>query len=235
MSSSLACKSLHACASPKKAAILQRFFKTGPGQYGEGDIFIGVKVPEIRHIARQFNNMPISNIVDLLHSKVHEERLLALVMMTHQFDRGNASEQKSIFNLYIHNTAHINNWDLVDISAPRIPGKWLLHQNRGLLNKFAASAMLWERRIAIVSTLAFIREKQLDGTFHIAKKLLYDKEDLMHKATGWMLREAGKQDINALKEFLDKHLSAMPRTMLRYAIEKFPEKERREYLTRIFQ
>lgn len=235
MSSSLACKSLHACASPKKAAILQRFFKTGPGQYGEGDIFIGVKVPEIRHIARQFNNMPISNIVDLLHSKVHEERLLALVMMTHQFDRGNASEQKSIFNLYIHNTAHINNWDLVDISAPRIPGKWLLHQNRGLLNKFAASAMLWERRIAIVSTLAFIREKQLDDTFHIAKKLLYDKEDLMHKATGWMLREAGKQDINALKEFLDKHLSAMPRTMLRYAIEKFPEKERREYLTRIFQ
>jgi 3-methyladenine DNA glycosylase AlkD len=232
MTSTRARQMLKTHASPAKAAILQGFFKTGPGQYGEGDIFIGVKVPEIRAIARKLSSMPVSDILSLLHSKIHEERLLSLIILTDQFDTGDTTQQKSIFDLYLNNTRWINNWDLVDISAPKIPGTWLLNKDRQILYELTRSSLMWERRIAIVSTFAFIRNNALRDTFNIAKILLNDKEDLMHKATGWMLREAGKRDVHALKGFLDTHLPAMPRTMLRYAIERFPEKERLAYLRR---
>ncbi|MFH0753898.1 MAG: DNA alkylation repair protein [Candidatus Omnitrophota bacterium] len=232
MSLTLALQKLHAYAHPAKADILQRFFKTGPGQYGAGDVFIGVKVPEIRTVAKQFSTLPHKSLANLLHSNIHEERLLALLVMVYQFECGQSQERRNLFDLYLNNTAHINNWDLVDLSAPKIIGPYLLDKNRSILTKLAQAPILWERRIAIVSTLAFIREHQFDDTFRISSKLLNDNEDLIHKATGWMLREAGKRNVTALKEFLNEHRHLMPRTMLRYAIEKFAEKERRKYLQR---
>jgi hypothetical protein len=178
---------LHCHATPAKAGILQSFFKTGPGQYGEGDIFIGVKVPEIRAVAKEFKGLPLKDILEFLHSPIHEERLLALLILIFQYEESNAKERKKIVGMYLKNTA-------------------------------------------IVSTFAFIREQQLDDTFKIAHILLQDKEDLIHKAVGWMLREAGKRNEKGLKEFLKPHLKTMPRTMLRYAIEKFPPEERLKFL-----
>jgi 3-methyladenine DNA glycosylase AlkD len=233
MNANLARKELRRYASPAKAAVLSRFFKTAPGEYGEGDIFIGVKVPEIRSVAKEFLGMKTSHILSLLHSGIHEERLLALLILTGQYEKGDAQAKNDIAGTYLKNTARINNWDLVDVSAPGILGDHLLQKDRSLLLDLAASGNLWERRIAIVTTLAFIRKGDLSWTLRIAERLMNDSEDLIHKATGWMLREAGKRDKALLEEFLKKNLKRMPRTMLRYAIEKFPAHLRKKYLSGI--
>ncbi len=221
---------LHRYATPSKARILKTFFKTAPGQYGEGDIFIGVKVPEIRFVSKKFHDLEKTSLLTLLRSPIHEERLLALLILVHQYDAGTEQTKEAIVKTYLQHTRYINNWDLVDLTAPKILGDRLKNKDRGLLYQLAHSKGLWERRIAIVATLAFIRESQLVDTFRITEILLHDKEDLIHKAAGWMLREAGKRDILALKSFLNTHHTTMPRTMLRYAIERFPEKERQGYL-----
>jgi 3-methyladenine DNA glycosylase AlkD len=223
-------RTLRQCASPAKAKILRAFFKTGAGQYGEGDIFIGVKVPEIRAISRRFKDLDLKTILKILHSPVHEDRLLALLILIKQYQTGTISTQRIIVKLYLKHTLYINNWDLVDLTAPKIIGDWLKNKDRGLLNKLAHSKNMWERRIAIVATHAFIREEQFIDTFRIAQTLMHDKEDLIHKATGWMLREAGKRNMSVLKKFLNSRHTFMPRTMLRYAIERFPDQERQTYL-----
>lgn len=215
---------------PGRAESSAWFFKTGSGEYGEGDQFLGIPVPGIRAVAKLDDSH--SDISGLLHSKWHEERLLALFILVRRFERGDETTRRKIYGFYLSETRWINNWDLVDSSASQIVGAWLLHRPRRALGKLAASETLWERRIAVISTLAFIRSGDLDETFRLTKYLLRDSEDLIHKACGWMLREAGKRDVRALEQFLDEHAPAMPRTMLRYAIEKFPEKRRKQYLAR---
>lgn len=221
---------LRSFACPEQAALLARFFKTGPGQYGEGDRFIGVKVPVIRKVAKEFKSLPLDDIERLLHCEIHEQRLLALVILIGQFEKGDSAARKSIYDLYLANTRHINNWDLVDLSAPQIVGGHLESRSRKPLDRLAKSASLWERRISILATHWFIRHGDFGDTIRIAGKLLGDKEDLIHKAVGWMLREVGKRDVGVLEKFLAEHCRVMPRTMLRYAIERFPEEKRREYL-----
>ena len=223
-------KELRTYASPKKAAIARRFFKTGPGEYGEGDIFIGVKVPELRLVARAFEVLPLNENIQLLASPIHEERFLALLILIRKYEGGDLVLKKMIVDLYLKHTRHINNWDLIDVSSHKIIGNWLKGKERKLLTKLARSRNMWERRIAIVSTYAFIRENDLMDTFCIADILINDGEDLLHKATGWMLREAGKRDRLALEIFLNPRYETMPRTMLRYAIEQFPEAKRKKYL-----
>lgn len=231
----MAQKGLRSLGSPEQAAVLARFFKTGPGQYGEGDRFIGVKVPVIRKVAKDFRHLSPPEIESLLHSAIHEERLLALVILVGQFEKGDDGTRKSIYDLYLANTPYINNWDLVDLSAPQIVGGYLETRSRKPLDRLAKSASLWERRISIVATHRFIRHGEFSDTLRIAERLLGDKEDLIHKATGWMLREVGKRDVAALEEFLGKHCRVMPRTMLRYAIERLTEENRRKYLSGIDQ
>ncbi|NJK91229.1 MAG: DNA alkylation repair protein [Blastochloris sp.] len=221
---------LHQASSPETARLLRAFFKTGPGQYGEGDIFIGVKIPVIRRLLPQGDALSPTQIESMLHSGIHEERLLALLIWVRHYQRGDLNQKKYINSLYLKNTRWINNWDLVDLSAYHILGHWLLDQPRGILHQLAHSPLLWERRIAIVSTFALIRENQFEDTLNLCAGLLQDREDLMHKACGWMLRELGKRDEKVLRQFLDQHRSEMPRTMLRYAIEKFPEPLRQRYL-----
>jgi len=208
----------------------QRFFKTGPGEYGEGDVFIGVTVPDLRRTCRECADASEEAIEGLLHSRVHEERLLALLLMVQAFERADERGRKAIYERYLANTAFINNWDLVDSSAAAIVGGWLAGRSRRPLGALARSKSLWERRIAIVATHHFIRNGDVAETFRIADILLHDDHDLIHKAVGWMLREAGKRDPAALRTFLGSRYATMPRTMLRYAIEKFPEAERRRYL-----
>ena len=209
-----------------------RFFKTGKGQYGEGDIFLGVTVPELREIARTNSSAPLTTLRLLLQAEIHEERLLALIILVNRYVQGNPEEKKKIFHFYIKNRQQINNWDLVDTSAPYILGLHVLeHNDLKVLKKLLISKRQWDRRMAILATFAFIRNNQTDLTFNFAEKLLSDKEDLMHKATGWMLREAGKRDGKALRKFISLHGAEMPRTMLRYAIEKFSVNERKEILT----
>jgi 3-methyladenine DNA glycosylase AlkD len=217
-------------ASRAKATILQRFFKTGPGEYGEGDVFIGVQVPDIRRTIKPYEDAPLPVATRLLRSRVHEERLLALLLLVRRFSRAGEAEQRKIYDLYLENTRHINNWDLVDLSAPSIVGAWLMERSRHPLYRLARSGDLWERRIAILSTHRFIREKDYRDTLGIAKILLNDDEDLIHKAVGWMLREVGKRDCAAEEKFLKLCYEDMPRTMLRYAIERFPASRRRDYL-----
>jgi len=223
---------LRSFASPEQATILSRLFKTGPGQYGEGDKFIGVKVPVTRKVAKEFKSLPLSEVECLLHSEIHEERLLALVILVGQFEKGDDAIKKQIYDLYLANTQFINNWDLVDLSAPQIVGGYLQDRSRKPLDRLAKSKSLWERRISILATFYFIREGDFADTTRIAEKLLGDKEDLIHKAVGWMLREVGKRDVAVLEEFLTQHCGAMPRTMLRYAIERFPEGKRMKYMDR---
>lgn len=206
------------------------FFKSGPGEYGEGDRFLGVRVPEIRAVAKLDDGS--SDVSLLLRSKWHEERLLALLILVRRFERGDDAVRQAVYEFYLSETRWINNWDLVDVSAYKIVGAWLLGRSRAPLRKLASSECLWERRIAIVSTFAFIRTGDVGDTFYLSKKLLNDPHDLMHKACGWMLREAGKRDVRALENFLDENRARMPRTMLRYAIEKFPESRRKKYLAR---
>ena len=217
-------------ADKSRVPALQRFFKTGPGQYAEGDVFIGVTVPDLRRICRECRDSPIADMLDLLGSAVHEERLLALLLLVEAFKRGKDERKREIYRLYLANTKFINNWDLVDSSAPHIVGAWLFRRSRAPLGRLAGSSSLWERRIAIIATQFFIRNGDLDETFRIADLLLTDHHDLIHKAAGWMLREAGNRNPKAERAWLESRYPRMPRTMLRYAIEKFPEAERRRYL-----
>lgn len=222
---------LKSAADPAKARILARFFKTGPGEYGEGDRFYGVVVPKIRGIVRTHRNAPRRDVCRLLRSKIHEERLAALLLLVAQYGNGADPQRQEIFDLYLASTAHINNWDLVDLTAPHIVGAHLDGKDTSVLTRLAQSKNLWERRIAMLSTFYFIRRGDCRETFRIAELLLRDPHDLIHKAVGWMLREAGK--CCSLKDecrFLDAHASEMPRTMLRYAIERMPERLRIHYL-----
>ena len=221
---------LRAAAKPGAAEFLQGFFKTGAGEYGEGDVFIGVRVPALRTLSKEGDELALADILTLLHSQFHEERLLALMMLVRRFERGAAKQRESIFNLYLREARWINNWDLVDLSAPKIVGPWLVDHPRGILQELVQSANIWERRIAVVATYAFIRLGQFDDTLALCESLLLDRHDLIHKACGWMLREVGKRDESVLTGFLDRHASRMPRTMLRYAIERLPEAQRKAYL-----
>jgi 3-methyladenine DNA glycosylase AlkD len=216
-------------ADPKKAKILQGFFKTGQGQYGEGDIFLGITVPEQRKIAKRFKELGLQDIQELLNSKFHEHRLIALLILIEKYERG--EDKKQIVDFYLKNTRNINNWDLVDLSADKIVGDYLFDKDKSLLLKLAKSDDLWERRIAALSTFNFVKRGQSEYTFKIAEILLDDKHDLIHKAVGWMLREVGKrvgQEVE--EEFLKKHFKEMPRTMLRYAIERFDDKKKNFYM-----
>lgn len=226
-------KELKSMADPDKAAILQRFFKTGPGYYGEGDIFIGVMVPQSRQIAKKFSQLPLREIRTLLYSHVHEERLVALLILAWRYSSSlNSMEKEEIAKFYLEHIKQVNNWDLVDLSAPNILGAHLVDRDdrrRRLLYRLAGSENVWERRIAILATLHFIRNDDFSETLKIAGMMLHDMHDLIHKAVGWMLREVGKRDAAAEEAFLEKYCSVMPRTMLRYAIERLPESKRRRY------
>ena len=221
---------LRSRAIPANVAILQRFFKTGPGEYGEGDTFIGVKVPAVRAVCRDCRGVSLDVVVDLLRSGIHEERALAVLILVDQFQRGDEAARKRVYDLYLANTACINNWDLVDASAGQIVGGWLHSRSHAPLVRLAKSRSLWERRIAIVATYHFIKHGEFDDTLRISDLLLKDEHDLIHKAVGWMLREVGKRDGAALRAYLASRYGSMPRTMLRYAIEKFGEAERKRYL-----
>ena len=216
--------------SKEKARVLQRFFKTGPGEYGEGDVFLGVVVPDIRTVAKQHRDIPLSDVVTLLKSPIHEERLTALLIFILQYQQGAERTKKKIYTLYLRNTAYINNWDLVDLTAEHIVGAFLEHKEKKVLRRLATSRSLWERRIAIIATFHFIKEHTFKETLTIARMLLRDEHDLIHKAVGWMLREMGKRDRACEERFLQKYYKCMPRTMLRYAIERFPERKRGAYL-----
>ena len=212
-----------------------RFFKTGKGEYGEGDKFLGIRVPELRKLASEkeiAEDLPIREVETLLSSSWHEERLFALLVLVYRFPKASLKEKESIYNFYLEHTKWINNWDLVDTTAYKIVGPWLYDTNssRKVLYDLAKSSNLWERRIAILSTMYFIGKREFRDTLQLAEMYLQDEQDLIHKATGWMLREVGKQDLASLKQFLDSHYGEMPRVMLRYAIEKLPIKERQEYL-----
>jgi len=225
-------RTLATAGDPEKAAFHLRFFKTGPGEYGEGDRFRGIKVPVLRKLCREYQTLPTSEVVSLFKSPYHEDRLLALIILVRQFERGNDGDKKRIYDLYLANTKYINNWDLVDCSAPNIVGGYLRERSRSPIHRLAKSANLWERRIAALATLHFIRRGEFDDCLRVAETLLNDKEDLIHKAVGWMLREIGSRDVAVEEEFLRQHYKTMPRTMLRYAIEKFPEPKRKQYLKR---
>lgn len=214
----------------QNARLLQRFFKTGPGQYGEGDIFLGIRVPVLRKLANQYKGLSEAEILSLLRSPFHEGRLFALLVLVRSFSKADEFAKKQIYSLYLDNTKCINNWDLVDISAPPIVGAFLMDKSKSPLYRLAKSTGLWERRIAIMATFHFIRHHQFSVTLKISKLLLSDKEDLIHKAVGWMLREVGNRDMESEEDFLREHYKRMPRTLLRYAIEKFPENKRRLYL-----
>ena len=207
-----------------------RFFKTGKGQYGEGDIFLGIRVPVLRKIAKKFRRISLAEVSKLLESKFHEERLLSILMLVNLFKSGDEDDQELIYELYCDKTDFINNWDIVDISAGNIVGAFLFEKDKAPLYRLVFSENLWERRIAIVATFYFIRNDEFDDTLKIAEILFTDKEDLIHKAVGWMLREVGKRVIEIEEEFLEEHYLKMPRTMLRYAIERFPETRRKMYL-----
>ena len=224
-------KDLQAESAPLKKKGLSRFFKTGKGEYGEGDIFLGVTVPKMRRVAKKYKELSIDKIQSLLRSPIHEERLTALLILVENFRKADEPKKTEIFNLYLKNTKYINNWDLVDLSASRIVGEYLKDKPVDILYTLAKSKSLWERRIAIISTFQFIWEGRFAETLKISKILLTDRHDLIHKAVGWMLREVGKRSFKTEEEFLKKHYKKMPRTMLRYSIEKFPEKLRLRYLT----
>ena len=218
--------------SKEKGRLLQRFFKTGPGEYAEGDIFLGVTVPNTRKVALDCSNLSDEDNLKLLRSPLHEERLLALLVFIGKYNRGNNAVKKKIYKLYLSHTRYINNWDLVDLSAHHIVGAYLVDKSRSPLYALARSKSLWERRIAILSTFYFIKHNQFADSLKIAELLMNDKEDLIHKAVGWMLREVGKRDSFLEEDFLNKHCLSMPRVMLRYAIERFPEAKRKKYLAR---
>ncbi len=216
--------------NPAKAKHLSRFFKTGKGEYGEGDVFLGIVVPLQRQLSRKYQDLNLKDLQTLLFSKVHEYRLTALIILVLKFNKADEKEQKEIVDFYLKNTKKINNWDLVDLSCHHILGKYFFNKDRKIFYKLARSENLWEKRISVISTFDFIRNNQFEDSLKIAEILLHDKHDLIHKAVGWMLREVGKRDLKTEEEFLKKHYKKMPRMMLRYAIEKFPEEKRQWYL-----
>jgi len=214
----------------ERAEHSKRFFKTGKGEYGEGDVFYGLSVPEMRVLVKKYCNfIGPQDVQILLNSGVHEERMIGLLILVKKYEK-NSIARGLIFEMYMENYKNINNWDLVDVTAPRIVGNYLLDKNRKVLYDFARSDNLWKKRIAIISTFWFIRNNDSKDTLKISEILLNDKHDLIHKAVGWALREVGKKDLKVEEEFLKKHYKKMPRTMLRYAIEKFEEKKRLRYL-----
>ena len=223
-------RELRVLANPARALHSMRFFKTGPGEYGEGDRFLGVPVPAQRTIAKKHCNLPLDEVQMLVRSEYHEERLTGLLILTCRYPKASADDQKAICHFYMTHIPWINNWDLVDVTAPQIIGPWLEHRPRDILYEMARSESLWKRRIAILSTLHFIRKGDLDDTMKLADMLLHDRHDIIHKAVGWMLREAGKRNQQKLVDFLDVRYSDMPRTMLRYAIERLEEPLRISYL-----
>lgn len=224
-------KEMRAVASKERAMVSMRFFKTGKGQYGEGDVFLGLTVPDTRNLLKKYRDISHEDVLQLLHSKIHEERMLALLILVDQFAKSDEKTQKKIFDLYLGNTKYINNWDLVDLTADRTIGAYLENRPKSILLKLAKSKSLWERRISILATFHFIKKGQSEWTLKIAEILLGDKEDLMHKAVGWMLREVGKRCSEEEEcAFLDKHVRKMPRTMLRYAIERFSQEKKSYYM-----
>lgn len=221
-------KEIQSKSNSEKAKIYSRFFKTGKGEYGEGDIFLGLTMPQQREIAKKYFGLPLLKLQILLNSKIHEHRMSAGIILTHKYKKN----PEEIFNFYINNSKKFNNWDLVDITCPKIVGEFLLKypERKKILYQFANSENLWEKRIAIVSTYSFIKKDLFEDTLVISEILLNDENDLIHKAVGWMLREVGKRDLGLLKKFLKDYYNALPRVTLRYAIEKFPEKERKKWL-----
>ena len=225
-------KELHRFKSKKDAEILQRFFKTGKGEYGEGDIFIGVRVPQTRSVVQEyFKKLSLKEIQKLINSKIHEERLAGFLLLVKKFEKEKDEKaREDYFNFYLKNAKKANNWDLVDLSSHKLVGNFLLNKERKVLYDFAKSTNLWEKRISIVATYSFIRQSDFQDTLKISEVLLSDSHDLIHKAVGWMLREVGKKDKKVLEKFLEKNYKKMPRTALRYSIEKFPEEERKSWL-----
>ncbi len=219
-------------SDPEHAMKLQGFFKTDKGEYGEGDIFLGVRVPDQRRIAKKYKNIPLTSVIELLQSGIHEHRLTALFILTEQFNKGDEETRQRIVDLYLSNAAYVNNWDLVDSSAHKILGAWLVDKARDVLYEMAESESLWERRISVISTFAFINRGDLADALALARALIDDGHDLIHKASGWVLREVGKKNQSALETFLLEHYEKMPRTMLRYAIERLPEERKRFYMGR---
>ena len=217
---------LRKAAEPGRAETLQRFFKTGPGEYGEGDVFLGVPVPAVRKIAHRFHALEVEDVLQLLRSPVHEERLVALVWLVRRYERGDEGVRQAVYELYLDNTDRVNNWDLVDVSAPQIVGAHLLDRPRGVLDRLARSPAVWERRISVMATFAFIRAGEHEDTLRLGRVLLRDEHDLIHKAVGWMLREVGKRDEALLMGFLERHAPEMPRTMLRYSVERLDPETR---------
>lgn len=221
---------LQSVADSEKANHLQRFFKTKPGQYGEGDLFLGITVPIIRDIAKANKQTPVSELQKLLRNKYHEIRLCALLITVEQYKKAGEEVKKELFDFYLKHTDYINNWDLVDLSCPEIVGGYLLNKERSILYQLAENHHLWEQRIAIVSTQKFIRNNDFGDTFELTKKLINHSHDLIHKAMGWMLREVGKRDRETLTDFLEEYTTQLPRTTLRYAIEHYPESQRQHFL-----
>jgi len=233
MKSARIVKEFQKLKNPDKAKLLGRFFKCGSGEYGAGDRFLGIVVSEQRKIAKKyFQIIETGELEKLLKNEFHEVRLTALLMLVEKFSRGDEKIKNQIYRVYLKNTKYINNWDLVDLSAPRIIGGYLLNKDRKILYQLARSENLWERRIAVLATFMFIRECDFTDILKIAKILLNDKHDLIHKSVGWMLREVGKKNLETEEKFLQKHYKTMPRTMLRYAIEKFSERKRKKYLSK---
>jgi 3-methyladenine DNA glycosylase AlkD len=221
---------LRKLANKKKAAVLQRFFKTGPGEYGEGDIFLGVTVPQVRKVALSYIDLQLPEIKSILSSDVHEERMCALLLLVAQYKNPDQVQRQRIYSFYIKHVKYINNWDLIDLSCERIVGAYLQDKNKSLLWEWAKDSNHWKRRIAMVSCFAYIKQKEFNDALKVAKILVYDDHDLIQKAVGWMLREIGKRDFMVEEKFLQANYHNMPRTMLRYAIERFPEKLRLAYL-----
>lgn len=225
-------KEVKKLGNPQKARFVAGFFKTGKGQYGEGDIFLGITVPKQRVVAKKFQDLSLKKTEKLLRSKIHEHRLIALFILTGQYRKGDSKTKQEIAKFYLLNTKYVNNWDLVDSSAHQILGDYLSDKDKKILYKLARSEDIWEKRISIIATYHYIRENKIKDTFSISEILLNDTHDLIHKAVGWMLREVGKRNREAEEKFLQKHYKKMPRTMLRYAIEHFDEKKRKNYLKR---
>ncbi|MBN1622460.1 MAG: DNA alkylation repair protein [Endomicrobiales bacterium] len=221
---------LHRLKNPGRAKILSRFFKTGKGEYGEGDIFLGIQIPQLREIAKRYKDISLKSLEELIKSRIHEHRMVAVLILVERYQKSDKQNKYKIAEFYLSNRSYINNWDLVDLSAPKILGQYLNGQDRSILYGFAGSKNLWERRISILSAFYFIRNNDFEDAFKISEMLLNDGHDLIHKAVGWMLREIGKRDIKSEEKFLKKHYKKMPRTMLRYAIEKFPRNKKMFYM-----
>ncbi|MBI2172996.1 MAG: DNA alkylation repair protein [Candidatus Aenigmarchaeota archaeon] len=225
-------KELRAAGNPEKAEVYSRFFKTGKGEYGEGDVFLGITVPEQRRLARKYFDISLGDVRELLYSAYHEHRLTGLLILVYKYERTDEKGKQKIVDFYLKHRNRGNNWDLIDCIADKLLGNHLMHRDKSILYEMAKSDNLWDRRISIISTFEFIRHGNFDDTLRIAEILLDDEHDLIHKAVGWMLRELGKRNTELLEKFLVKHSRRMPRTMLRYAVERLPERKRKFYMRR---